>query len=192
MVLQRRLVAAAITALWWAVACADSPTSPDPDPEPQIASIVVSSPIDTVLAVGGATNLAAAATASDGRPIQGSFEWRSSDEGVVTVSTSGRLTGVAVGSAVITALSGGKSGQLRIRVVDADLASIKALIDDPLRGHLTNGLSADVRAAVQSALGQANTAATSGHVIALRDACLAVGSAADAANDPTDRALLAV
>jgi hypothetical protein len=182
----KRLAALALVSV--AAACGgDSPVTP----REEVASIEVSSPIDTVLAVGGAAILVARARSTAGQDMPAQFTWESSNDAVLQVSATGQVDAVAAGVATVTARSANRSGQLRLRVVDADLSAAAAAVDDPLRAHLMSGLSDATRAAIATALGAASQAAASGNMIALRDGWLAIGVAADAANDPTDRAVLA-
>ncbi len=83
----------------------DEPAAPAP---PSVASVVVSD-LGGALAVGQSRTLTAQARDSQGRAIAGStFTWSSSNASVATV-TDGVVTGVAAGSATITARSGGVS-----------------------------------------------------------------------------------
>jgi hypothetical protein len=179
---------AALAVLVLTAACgSDSPVTP----REEVASIEVSSPIDTVLALGGAASLVARAKSADGQDMAAQFTWESSNEAVLEVSASGQVEAVGAGFATVSARSGSRSGQLRLRVVDADLAAAAAAVDDPLRAHLRSGLRDATRATIAAALGDASQASASGNMIALRDAWRAIGVAADAATDPTDRAVLA-
>lgn len=177
-----------IAALLTVSACGDNPV----EPLPEVASIIVSSPIDTVFALGGSASLVATAKTATGDPIQVQFTWRSSNEAVVRVSAAGVAEAVGSGNALITAENGTRTGQLRLRVVETDLTVVRAVTDDPLRDHLMAGMSSGMKSAIQAAIGAAGSSAATGNVLALRDAYQTIGKAADDATDPTDRALLAV
>src|SRR5207245_1578566 len=81
-----------------------------------VASVAVS-PASAGLAVGGKMQLAAVAKKATGNALSGQpFSWTSSKPTVATVSASGLVTGVAAGSATISATSGGKTGTAVITV----------------------------------------------------------------------------
>jgi uncharacterized protein YjdB len=63
------------------------------------------------------------ATFSDGttRNISASATWQSSNTGIATVSTSGLVFGVSVGTVTITASSGNVSGQITLQVLASTL-----------------------------------------------------------------------
>lgn len=93
----------------------------------QAAVTVTPVPVATVaLSTGAATlvpnqplTLAAMPKDAAGNPLVGrAVTWSSSADGIASVSQAGVITGVAVGSATITALSEGKSAQAAITVVD--------------------------------------------------------------------------
>ncbi len=84
---------------------------------PEVARVAVA-PETSTLAVGGSVTLSANAFAADDTPIAGvSFTWSSSAPEVATVSTTGVVTAVAVGTAQITATTAnGTSGTASITV----------------------------------------------------------------------------
>ena len=49
--------------------------------------------------------------------VSGKISWSSSDKSVATVSSSGKVTSVSMGSAVITAKSGKKSYKCKVNVI---------------------------------------------------------------------------
>lgn len=70
--------------------------------------------------------LTAAGVATDGTPFALSgVTWSSSKDTVATVSTSGVVTGVTEGNAVITATSGGIAGSLPVKITSAALKEIQ-------------------------------------------------------------------
>lgn len=84
---------------------------------PVLASLSVQAPT-TTLVTGGTTQCTATGTYSDGstRDLTTQVAWSSSDAAVASVSTSGLVTGAAVGSATITATSGTLSGAAVVSV----------------------------------------------------------------------------
>lgn len=87
----------------------------------------------STLAAGTKTQLTAIANYSDGtsQDITGQVSWSSSDNNVATVNTSGQVTAVAPGSAVITGSFGGQtSSPLTITVTAATVSAIQ--ISTPL------------------------------------------------------------
>lgn len=89
-----------------------------------IATVTVS-PASATVNVAWTTNLTATARSSNGTVISGvTFTWTSSNPAVATVSPSGVVTGVAPGSATITASAGGKSGTSTVTVQPAPVDRI--------------------------------------------------------------------
>ena len=82
----------------------------------EVSTVTVSPVADTV--VGGDTlRLSAEATDENGHAVAGAeFSWESSDAGVATVDASGLVTGVAEGTATITASAGTPSGSAIVTV----------------------------------------------------------------------------
>ncbi len=75
-----------------------------------VASVTVSEPLKSI-EVGNTTQLSAVAFDQTGAQLIGvTFQWSSSDKTIATVSNTGLVTGVAVGSARISALAGTVSG----------------------------------------------------------------------------------
>lgn len=68
------------------------------------------------IAVGDTTRASATITDNQGRLLNRAVTWSSSNTGVATVSTTGLVTGVAEGNAVITAARAGKTGSGTITV----------------------------------------------------------------------------
>lgn len=89
---------------------------------PVLTTISVT-PNPTSVVLGGQRQLTASAFDQYGAPMSGvSFTWSSSSAGVATVSGSGLVTGVALGSASVTASSGGVSGSSSVSVVSPPLS----------------------------------------------------------------------
>lgn len=160
---------------------------------PVVAVVQVTSPVDTILALGRSAQLTAVARDQAGSPVAAQFTWATSNAGVLTVSAAGLATAQGAGTASVTAMATGSvSGGLRLRVVQADLATVSVLASDPLAGALVTGLSAAKESAVQAALGGCGTGAGSGNVVSVRNCANLVRAEAASATDPTDRVLLAV
>ena len=86
-----------------------------PTGEP-VASVTVS-PAPATVAPGGSLQLTAVAKSASGTTLPGrAFTWSTSDPAVATVSASGLVTGVALGSATITATSEQRSGTADVTV----------------------------------------------------------------------------
>ena len=90
-------------------------------------SVVVSPAADTV-APGDTLRLAAEAFDENAHRVEGAeFRWSSSDVSVATVDASGLVTGVAEGTATVTAAAGDASGASEITVENPDRAALVAL-----------------------------------------------------------------
>src|SRR6266516_4737582 len=88
-------------------------TPPAPAP---VASVTVS-PAAASVSVGASVQLTATLKDASGNVLTGrSVTWASSTLGMATVSTSGLVTGVAVGAATITATSEGQTGSSAVTV----------------------------------------------------------------------------
>lgn len=99
------LVAAA--ALFLAVACGS---------DPEVESVTVT-PENPTVAVGATTQLKAEVKDADGMVItDAEVTWKSSAEATATVDDMGKVTGVAAGTADITATSGSASGKVTVTV----------------------------------------------------------------------------
>lgn len=92
-------------------ACGD-----DDDPSPCVVAEVTVTPGVATIDVGGTQQLAGAALDASGNVCGGALVWASDDEAVATVSAAGLVTGVAAGTADISATSGGLSGTSTITV----------------------------------------------------------------------------
>ena len=87
-------------------------------------SVVVSPAADTV-APGDTLRLAAEAFDENAHRVEGAeFGWSSSDVSVATVDASGLVTGVAEGTATVTAAAGDASGASEITVENPDRAAL--------------------------------------------------------------------
>ncbi len=79
-----------------------SPVNPCDGDVAEVASVTVAPPTSEIF-VGATANLTASAFDAEENPAPATFTWTSSDEDVATVSASGVVTGVAAGTATITA-----------------------------------------------------------------------------------------
>ncbi len=180
-----RLIGAALVVV--VVACGGDTAGPA-----AVASIAVTSPTGARMAVGRTTQLAAVAHDAHGGVVTGvTFTWTSSAFGIAQVDGTGLVSGLAAGSATLSAQGAGVTGTLAMQVVVADLNGITAAISDPFTASLVAGLSTAVRDRVQAALTQCTSGAVQGNFTTI-ESCLASARAEVAgATDPTDRALLA-
>lgn len=88
----------------------------DVDYTPVLTSVTVA-PTPTTVNVGGNRQLTATAKDQYGAAMSGyTFTWSSSNTAAATVGSTGLVTGVAPGSATITASTGGKSGSASVTV----------------------------------------------------------------------------
>src|SRR5205823_3651362 len=93
-------------------------------PPVPVAAVEVA-PAAASVEAGGTVQLTATAKDVNGTPLTGrSVSWSSSNTSVASVTSSGRVTGVAAGSATITATSEGKSGTSAITVTFVPVASV--------------------------------------------------------------------
>jgi uncharacterized protein YjdB len=89
-----------------------------------VASVVVTPAADT-LAPGQRATLHAAVLDSVGDPLPDRVVvWSSSNTAVATIDDRGRVTAVAPGTVVMSAASGGKSGEAAVTVTNAPVASV--------------------------------------------------------------------
>lgn len=185
--------AAAVLGILTLAGCGEGGTEPDPGPtpEPSVATVEVTSPIDTLLAVGWGATFEATARDAAGVPLDVAFTWSSSAPGVAGVDQSGAVTPTAAGPAVISATAGGVTGEARIQVLAADMAGASAIMGDPLIGHLEAGLGGSGDA-VRSALAACESGMTTGNLVAVGGCLAALRGAAADSDQPDDRVLLAV
>jgi uncharacterized protein YjdB len=87
-----------------------------PPPSPVVTTVTVS-PTSAAVNVGATTTLTATVKDQNGNVMTGqTVAWSTNNAPVATVSSSGVVTGVSAGSAMITATSSGKSGTSSITV----------------------------------------------------------------------------
>ena len=96
----------------------------------QSAGLVVVSPAEGTVALGDTLRLAAEAFDENGHRVEGAvFSWSSSNAVVARVDDSGLVTGVAEGTATITATADGASGAAAVTVENPDRAALVALYE---------------------------------------------------------------
>ena len=89
-----------------------------------IASVVVN-PSSTSVSIGAQVPLQVTAENADGKPVSGvAVVWTVKDEGIVSVSPAGVVTGLALGTTQVAANVGGKSGIAAITVQKTPVASV--------------------------------------------------------------------
>ena len=99
-----------------------SPSDPDP---PDVASIDVT-PTSADILVGETVQLTGTPKGPGGETLTGrSVTWSSANTAVATVSSSGLVTGVAEGTADITATSEGRSGSAQVTVSPVPVATVE-------------------------------------------------------------------
>lgn len=158
-----------------------------------VASVDVTSPVGALLDVGGSAQLTASALDAEGAAVSGvAFTWTSSNSAIVSVSGSGQVQALAVGTATIQAVAGDVGGSLTFTVVQADLAGITTLVVDPYVEALVTGTTSTVRAALEAALTACSGGIEQGNLEKVQSCIADARSEVTAASDPTDRALLAV
>jgi hypothetical protein len=161
-------------------------------PLPQVASVVVTSPIGARLAVGRTAQLVAVAHDGSGAALPSvAFSWTSSAPSVAEVSSSGLVTGRAEGTATIAAQAQGISGRFGEQVLAADIAGARALLTDPFASSLVAGLTGTLKGQLQGAVAQCVTGLDSGNFDTMDGAMTTARAGVAGASDPSDKALTA-
>ncbi|HUQ84407.1 MAG TPA: Ig-like domain-containing protein [Gemmatimonadaceae bacterium] len=113
---------------------------------PAVATVDVSSPSGDIV-IGQTAQLIATPRDAKGNTLSGrTITWSTSSASIATVSTAGLVTGVAPGSAIITATADGKSGTRSVIVVPQPVASVTVTAaSEFLRIGETTQLTAVVR-----------------------------------------------
>ena len=91
----------------------------------ELVTIAVT-PANPTLAAGTSLDLTATGTYSDGTTmnITGIVQWKSTETSVATVAASGKITGVAVGTSLVSATLGTATGSTNLTVTSAVLQSV--------------------------------------------------------------------
>jgi uncharacterized protein YjdB len=112
-------------------------------------SSITMSPSSATVNVAWTTTLTATARNSNNNAIPGvQFTWSSSNTSIATVSSSGVVTGVAPGSATITASAGGKTGTAAITV---QLAPVDRIVVTPANPSVREGSTIQLTATLYDA-----------------------------------------
>jgi uncharacterized protein YjdB len=115
-----------------------------PVPQSTVTSVEVAAASTAPLFPGQTVALTATTRDASGRPLSGrTVTWTSSTPAVATVSTSGLVTAVAVGSATISATSEGRSGSLNVAVAPVPVA---AVVVSPPSASLVQGTTRQLTA----------------------------------------------
>jgi Bacterial Ig-like domain (group 2)/Calcineurin-like phosphoesterase len=119
---------------------------------PAVASVVVS-PASASVPVSQTLQLTATPEDANGNPLSGrTITWSSGSSAVAAVNGNGLVTGVAAGSATITATSEGKSGTAAITVTSVPVASVTV---SPATVSLQPGQTQQLTATPKDASGNA-------------------------------------
>lgn len=118
-----------------------------------IGSVAVA-PVSPALETGEAITLSATVRDTAGVVVAGAaVEWSSDSPGVASVNASGRVTGVAAGSAGITAKSGGVQGAATVTVSDPPPPAVASVSVSPSSSALAVGASTTLSATPRAADG---------------------------------------
>jgi len=139
-----------------------------------LSSVAVTASASTVSA-GGKVQLTANEVYSDGskKDVTKTATWTSGTATVATVDANGQVTAVKVGTVIITATSGGKSGSVSLTVTDATLSAIDVTPAQPTipaastqqfkaNGTYSDGTKRDITADVSWTSSVATVATISG------------------------------
>ena len=126
-----------------------------------VASVAVS-PASASVQTGQAVQLTATPKDANGNPLSGrTIVWMSSNTAAATVNTSGRVTGVAAGSATITATSEGKSGTAAITVTAPPApAPVATVAVSPASASVAAGQAVQLSAVTKDSAGTVLTGRT--------------------------------
>src|SRR6266511_2966187 len=126
-----------------------------------VASVAVSPPTASIQ-VGQTAQLTATPKDASGNALSGRVvNWTSSNNSVATVSSSGLVTGLAVGSATITATSEGQSGGAAVTVTAAPVP-VASVAVTPATGSIPVGQTLQLTATPKDASGNTLTGRTVG------------------------------
>ncbi|HEX2080093.1 MAG TPA: Ig-like domain-containing protein [Longimicrobium sp.] len=112
---------------------------------PSLVAWVDLSPRTAAIGMGEVLQLTAQPRGSDGLVLNRPVTWASSNPAVASVNASGRVTGHAAGSAVITATSEGKSASAHVIVATWSERELLAVGDSALPTTLYTGTTQDGR-----------------------------------------------
>ena len=127
---------------------------------PVVGSVTVTPPTASVPA-GQTVQLTATPHDTAGNPLAGfAVTWSSSNTAAATVDANGLVSGVAAGSATITATSGGQSGTSSITVTTAAPVPVATVTVSPTSGTVVVGLTLPLTATLKDAAGNVLTGRT--------------------------------
>ncbi|PYP73556.1 MAG: hypothetical protein DMD41_05450, partial [Gemmatimonadetes bacterium] len=122
-------------------------------PSPPVASVAVS-PATASVQVGASVQLAATPKDASGNPLSGRVvTWVSGAPLLVTVNGSGLVTGVAAGSATITATSEGQSGTAAITVTALPPPAVASVAVTPATASVPVGQTVQLAATTKDLAG---------------------------------------
>ena len=148
-VLRRATIIATLTAL---AACRDGGFDASGPSATSVASVVIVG-VPASVETGATVRLFALARDVNGHGLTRAFGWTSSNTAVATVSFDGLVTGVAPGSTLISASTGGKTGSVSLTVSPAPAVPVATIIVSPPHVDLEVGAAAQFTALVQDADG---------------------------------------
>ncbi len=98
---------------------------------PATLTSLILSPLNVIVASGTSIQLTASGRFSDGsiQNLTSQSAWHSSNQAVVSVSTTGLIEGLTQGSSIITATNGSTTGSVTITVSPATLSQIEVNLD---------------------------------------------------------------
>jgi uncharacterized protein YjdB len=138
---------------------ASASTQAGPPPPPVVTTVAVTPP-SASLSVGTTTTLQATVKDQNGNAMTGqTVTWSTSNAPAATVSASGVVSGVAAGSATITATSSGKSGTSAITVT-AVAPVVTTVTVAPPSASIVAGTTTTLQATVKDQNGNAMTGQT--------------------------------
>src|SRR5215470_2269064 len=180
---QVRRAIAAISGISLLLAIAACGSGSKASSAPRTLTSLVITPANSSVAVGSTRQLTATGTYSDGSTsnLTSSVNWTSSDPTVETVSNSGLVTGVGLGTAMITAASGAVSIHTSVAVTPA-LVSIAVTPSTPsiavngTQQFTATGTYSD--SSQQDITGSVTWSSSDGNVATMTNAGLATGVAA--------------
>ncbi len=122
-----------------------------------VATVTVS-PATASVAVGATVQLTATTKDANGNVLTGrTITWSSSATGMATANSSGLVSGVAAGSATITATSEGKSGTATITVTAATPPPVATVTVSPASASVAVGSTVQLTATTKDANGNVLT-----------------------------------
>ena len=106
-----------------------------PETEKPVSNVSIS-PVTLSLEIGATGKLEATVSPSDA--TDNTVSWNSSNPGVATVSSDGTVTGVAEGTASVTASAGGKRASCQV-TVSKKVIAVTSVTLDKTEGELLEG-----------------------------------------------------